>query len=411
MKIVKFAGENFKRLRAVEITPDGNIVPISGRNAQGKTSVLDAIWCTVGGRTAAKDTPRPVRDGEESATVQLDLGDIIVTRTWDAGGKTALKVTSPDGARFSSPQKVLDDLVGKLAFDPLAFAALPEKNQRRELLDLVELPFDIDQLDAEREAIFNQRTDVNREVKRLRAVVDDMPNPADVPDEPVDVASLMAELKAAQEAEVARQFAADEATRIDQRIAEIRQQIVELNQQLDGLLDRKAELAADDNLDPFAAIPDIAAIEARIASADEVNESVRQADARQRAVADLDAQTAHADELTAKLAAIDKAKADGLAAANMPIEGLSVDDDGVTYQGVPFSQASAAERLRVSMAIAMAANPGLRVIRITDGSLLDSENLALIETMAAEGDYQVWIEVVDETGEVGVMIEDGAVAS
>ena len=43
MKIVKLTAENFKRLEAVEITPDGNTVLISGRNGQGKSSVLDSI--------------------------------------------------------------------------------------------------------------------------------------------------------------------------------------------------------------------------------------------------------------------------------------------------------------------------------------------------------------------------------
>jgi recombinational DNA repair ATPase RecF len=42
-----------KRLRAVTIRPDGSLVQISGRNAQGKTSVLDAIEMALGG------APRP----------------------------------------------------------------------------------------------------------------------------------------------------------------------------------------------------------------------------------------------------------------------------------------------------------------------------------------------------------------
>ena len=89
--------------------------------------------------------------------------------------------------------------------------------------------------------------------------------------------------------------------------------------------------------------------------------------------------------------------------------GLGFDDDGVTLDGVPFAQASAAEQLRVSVAMAMALNPKVRIIRITDGSLLDSENLALIEEMAGANGFQVWIERVDESGAVGVVIEDGEV--
>jgi hypothetical protein len=63
----------------------------------------------------------------------------------------------------------------------------------------------------------------------------------------------------------------------------------------------------------------------------------------------------------------------------------------------------------VSVAIAMAANPKLRVIRIKEGSLLDPDGLALIGAMARDHDYQIWIERVDASGKVGIVIEDGQV--
>ena len=49
MKIVQLHAENYKRLRTVEISPDGNIVTIGGRNGAGKSSILDAIYVALGG--------------------------------------------------------------------------------------------------------------------------------------------------------------------------------------------------------------------------------------------------------------------------------------------------------------------------------------------------------------------------
>jgi len=83
----------------------------------------------------------------------------------------------------------------------------------------------------------------------------------------------------------------------------------------------------------------------------------------------------------------------------------------VTYGGIPFDQASSSEQLRVSMSIAMAANPKLRVIRIQDGSLLDDNSMAAIAETAKANDYQIWIERVDDSGKVGIVIEDGRVAA
>lgn len=40
LKIVRLASENIKRLKAVEIVPNGHTVTITGKNDQGKTSVL-----------------------------------------------------------------------------------------------------------------------------------------------------------------------------------------------------------------------------------------------------------------------------------------------------------------------------------------------------------------------------------
>jgi len=51
----------------------------------------------------------------------------------------------------------------------------------------------------------------------------------------------------------------------------------------------------------------------------------------------------------------------------------------------------------------------LKVIRILDGSLLDSTNMNLIKEMAQGQDYQVWVEVVDESGKVGITIENGEI--
>lgn len=80
----------------------------------------------------------------------------------------------------------------------------------------------------------------------------------------------------------------------------------------------------------------------------------------------------------------------------------------VNLEGVPFGQASDAEQLRASIAIAMASNSKLRVIRVRDGSLLDADSMALLSDMADKKDFQVWIERVGE-GATGFIIEDGHV--
>lgn len=399
MRIVRLTAENFKRLRAVEITPDGDVVVITGKNAAGKSSILDAIFATLAGRAATDGLTRPVRDGEEHAIVDLDLGQIRVTRTWNADGKTTLRVTTADGAKYDRPQKMLDGLIGKLSFDPLDFANADRKTQVAMLAQVAEITIDPEEIDRERAALFEQRTVVGRDRDLLGGKVNAYPEPAaDVPDDEIRTADLLAEFGEA------RRVHDDHAGAV-RRHAEARRRVDIAREELAA-----AEAALKQTPVPDAsALPDLTAIEVRLAAVDEVNAAVRSKRERAELAARHEAKEQEYEGLTASIHALDERKAAAIRDAKMPVEGLGFDSDGVTYNGVPFTQASAAERLRVSLAVAMAANPEVRVIRITDGSLLDRDNMALIAEMATAHDYQVWLEVVGDDAEVGILIEDGGV--
>jgi hypothetical protein len=105
------------------------------------------------------------------------------------------------------------------------------------------------------------------------------------------------------------------------------------------------------------------------------------------------------------------AKAEALAKVEFPVPGLAFGDDELIYRGYPFNQVSNADQIRCAVAIGMASTPELRVMRIKDGSLLDKESLQILAEMARAHDFQVWIEQVDETGKVGIYLEDGEVAA
>lgn len=406
MKVVSLTAENVKRIRAVEIhpDPDGNVVVIAGRNAQGKTSILDSIWLALGGAPAGKASSRPVRDGQKTATVTLDLGEIRVTRTWTADGKSKLTVNAADGARYSSPQALLDSLVGRLSFDPLAFAQQDERAQRKALLELVDLPFDPDELAEHRRGVFDERTDVNRDLKQAAAQLAGLPiPPGDLPEQEVSSADLLGQARQAQQSQAAAERAQQDLTAAADRISRAKAELEAAMRAKREAAQRIAELPAD--------IPDPLSFEEKLASIDQVNAAVRSALQRKTVAARVEELKALAEQHTAQISSLDEQRDSALAAAAMPIDGLSFDDTGVSYQGVPLKQASAAEQLRVSIAMAMALNPRIRVLRITDGSLLDSTNMALIEQMAADSEFQVWIERVDESGQVGVLIEDGQVVT
>ena len=82
LHVIELRAENIKRLKAITIRPDGAMVIIGGRNAQGKTSTLDALeMALAGGRTIPAE---PVRRGERKGRIVVDLGEIVVERTFSA---------------------------------------------------------------------------------------------------------------------------------------------------------------------------------------------------------------------------------------------------------------------------------------------------------------------------------------
>jgi|TARA_Y100000310_G_scaffold92194_1_gene89789 hypothetical protein len=396
VKILKLQAENLKRLVVVEINPDGNIVQISGKNGAGKTSVLDAVWWALAG--ADNIQKKPIREGQEKAYIMLDLGEIVVERTFTGKG-SYLKVTNADGAAFQSPQKMLGSLIGKLSFDPLAFQRMKEAQQIAALQELAGV--DGTPVRNANKIDYEKRRDLNRDAKSARARAEGIAVPPDVPEKLVDLSSLRDAIaeKWRENAEI--EEAAEKAQALFDRIKAAEATVAKLQ------AERREHLSFAEQ-----ETSDVSALRAEFDAAVESNEGVRLRQERDAALGEAGAAEAEAAELTKAMELRTAAFEVAVAEADMPIEGLSIDlEQGVMFNGVPFSQASDAEQIRASMALAMAANPKIRVIRIRDGSLLDSDSLATIATMANHEDYQIWIETVDESGEIGFMLEDGMVVN
>lgn len=476
MRILNLQLENFKRISVVEIKPDGNLVQITGKNMQGKSSVLDGIWATLGGADGLQSVP--IRRGQDKATLQLKLGnekvEMIVTRTIrlrdDGTFTTTLTVENADGFRAPTPQKMLDTFLGALTFDPLAFTRMKPKQQFDELRQFVP-EIDFDEIAEQNDTDYQARTDVNRDAKRARAAADlvEVPDSIDAETQPVDEAALTEELAGAgkhnteidrekarrekltanittlraaadlEEAQIPSMVARQEVDR-DRQIADHEAAIEQLQRTIKlheaAIVDARTKTtetiakdteymkaqaskfrteadqhqAALDNAEPVPEPIDTEELTARIATARWTNAALRKRDERDKHIAEAERLEIEAKTLTEAMAAREKQKADAIAKAELPVEGLGFGDGVVTIRELPFDQASDAEQLRTSIAIAMAANPKLRVIRVRDGSLLDDEGMALLAKMADDKDYQIWIEKVSNDGKVGFVLEDGHIA-
>ena len=199
--------------------------------------------------------------------------------------------------------------------------------------------------------------------------------------------------------------ATDEIARLERELAAARERLFAAGKARDEEGERGKTLRAEVEA---LVDPDLEEIPVRLREVEAVNERVRQKKARTVLAGELATAEAEAAGLTGAIDAVDAQKAEVLERASFPVPGLGFGERGVTFNGLDLAQASAAEQLRVSMAMGLALNPKLPIVLIRDGSLLDSKSLALVSKMAEDAKAQVWLEVVGKGG-VGVVIEDGQV--
>lgn len=412
-RVVQLEAENFKRLKAVSIPAGGEpgLVVIQGQNAQGKSSVIDAIWAALAGKSGS--VQQPVREGEGRARVTVDLGDFIVTKRWTATGGSELEVKTRDGLKYPSPQKVLDGLIGALSFDPLAFAQADDKTQRATLLKALGLETQVASLEVERRQAYDERTLVNRDLKQVEAALKrfhdlDLPH-SDADVRPVDVVATAAELRQAEQDVQALERTREQYIAQQRQVEHLRDQLKAAEADLAMLGQegarleqvvgqRQAESMMPENL------------QTALSRANDKNQLHQQWTERNRALEQREATKGQSDRLSMEIARAEQRKRDLLEGPELAgrLPGIGISNDGVLLHGVPFSQASAAQRLVASVGLAMALNPQVRVIRVTDGSLLDDEHMALLERMAQENETQVWVERVGTRDEVGFVIADGS---
>lgn len=411
MRIQRLQIENFLRVKSITIVPVGNVVRLHGRNKAGKTSVLRAIQAALGG---AKMKPKkPIRDGEEEASVRIDLGEYTVEVLFRPEGRVDLTLRTADGATVRSPATTLAGFVGSISFDALAFMRLEPAAQVELLRKLAGVDFTA--LEQERAALYAKRTDVGRD--RDKAVAQGAGAPAGEPPAEVSLATLTAQIQAVSDAETDAKIAAEKAAQRARSIKALatdleglRAHIAAAEKNLSEELER-ATAAAEEAAAAAArlkAMGDATAVRERLKTAEADNARARDLAAKRAKKLEGDALAKQYEAITKSIDGIDAKKRKMVAAATLPVEGLDFTGAEVTFGGRPLSQASDREQVLISAAIGHSLNPKLAALLIREGAFLDEDGWQALGAWAEERDVQVWIEDVG-TGGAGVLIEDGMV--
>ena len=407
MKILKLVAENFKKLSAVEITPDGNVVVISGKNAAGKSSVLDAIEAALcGGRMPRK----PIKDGEVRAKIEVDMGEYRVTRRFFGTNSTlTVETTGETKSEIRSPQTFLDKIVGNISFDPLAFLNKQPAEQRNTLMEFLGL--NLDEFTNKIATIKEQRSEVRKEKERKLHEAESITTTPNLPPQEIDSGSLLRELN---ELTIHNQKCQEIATKNTIQRSELQRTIADIRTAKKSIRDWELRLShlqtqkakAEKLLQTETPIQNPAEVEAKLKALSGTNEAIRQNAQKKEAMATYDRCGEEYSRLGDEIKMVENQKAKKLAETPMPVEGLAILPDGLGYNSLPLEQECDSKKLKICVAIAMALNPKLKVLRIS-GNDLDKGSLEVIGQLVADKDYQVWIEKVSDDNTIGFYIEDG----
>jgi energy-coupling factor transporter ATP-binding protein EcfA2 len=493
MKIVALSIKNFAGISEADIQP-GKITVFSGKNAAGKTSVLNAVRAALEGAA-----PGTIRKGADRAEILVDLEEIRVRRLIRPSGST-LEVLNAEGFKRPAPQTYLSSILGTTQFNPMEFYRAKAADRTQMLLSAIGKQVSYEEIieitgeiipgipkagpalvmyELVRKHYYTLRHGKNKALvhqreltKEARAKVPQGYEPVDIDGQAAGlqqrqennrnaIARLQAEKDASEKAAktrkeieervaVGQKFVAEARSHLDavtppdieplrQAVAELERQLEEARKilrQAEEVLSERADLESqisfnerdiEADLKTLASLPgafdeslleaahleqanlsgEFLAIEKEKASRKLLEEALK-AEAAEEAL------QAEADALDAMVVKFwDELPAQALREANLPIEGLQVDGDNITVNGISIDNLSGAEKMKLALDIAraLAADKPLKWIGIDSIEQLDDESFAEFKAQAENDGYQYFATRVGAPREGELEVAGGKVVA
>jgi predicted ATP-dependent endonuclease of OLD family len=404
VSIAKIKIRDIKCLDLVEMELDEHgMFVIGGKNRQGKTAILDAIAWTIGGDRFKPSSPK--KDNQEtypSSIVELSNG-LVASRS---GKNSTLKVVDANGKK--SGQTFLNSFIETFALDIPRFMASSDKEKAQSLLAIIGKADELKAIDDEQKAAEETRLNIGRDLKLQEGNASSYVLIPDTPEELISIAELSEQYKVAEETNKKNGEFRACFERRQHRLQEIRGQLAALQQEEAQLVN-----ACNSEMDKYRSLRDVdmSLITRQIQEAEEINNKVRNNisyRSAQKQVAEVKAK--HEAANAAVLAARQK-KIDLLDNANLPLPGLGVDGEELTFNGKKWDCMSSAEQIMVAVAIVKELNPKCGFILVDKLEQIDSESLHSFRAWIKAMNLQlIGTRVSTNPSECDIIIENGTIA-
>lgn len=401
IKIESLELENVKRVHHVRLEPKADgLTVIGGKNAQGKTSILDAIAWGLGGD---KFKPEGANNDEAKtpAKISIELSNGLVVER--KGTKGALYVTDPTGKRAG--QTLLDALIEKLALNLPKFLEMNDKEKANQLLKIIGVEEELTALEKEEERLYNERLLQGRIAEQKKGAFDDLgAYIEDVPEEPISAAEMVKQqqeilARNGQRMQWKRDHdqLMDDIMRVERIIEDNKKRLHDLQEKLKVVEKSPKELEMEST----------AEIEASLQNIEEINRSVEFNKRKKAAEADMQETAAAYDALNEKVEEVRRQKKALLEGADLPLPELSIENGALTYKGHVWKDMSSSEQLRVATAIVRKLKPDCGFILMDKLEQFDIDSLNEFGSWLEEQGLQVIATRVSTGNECQIIIEDG----
>ena len=451
MYIKRLELSNFQVIEKFEGQFNGNVYFVTGDNELGKSTLLKAIGILLTG-----ERDEVLRNGTEKGFAKMVVGDEgeefdVELRFTEKNPRGTLTIKQKSSGLQTDNVTMLQRIFGYQDFDAVEFSRWSETAEgRRKQIAVVKslLPTEtvnrIDDIDAKVYDLKAERAGVNRDVKTFDALMreagKDLPDNIEDYTQTIDIAPLVEKQKEnaalVEKAQYIRNTKAmreDELKNIDGRIEKAKS---DYNQSLTDLDDKEAKAkkayedaikAAEDerayakrtleyNLNKIE--EDRKAIQERLDNCnnwlddynarpeDNTDKELKEAEKHNAIVADVkvyvgkkklyDDAVAKSKEMDAKIDALLQERTEVIRKSELPIEGLSFTEDGLTLNGIPFADGhvSDSQKMEVACRLIIASNPRIKVFTIARGESLGAKRLQTIIDIAKKYGYQGFLENV-----------------
>jgi len=407
-KILNLYVSDVKGIQAIDITPDSNVVKIKGKNGQGKSSILDSILYGIAGN---REVPsEAVRHDAEQGIIKIDFGDFAIEKIIKKDASPKLKITTPEGMTYKSPQTVLREMSSSLSFDPLEFCDMKPEEQRDELAGLLGIREKLNEFIKKYDDLYESRKDAGKTKRLFDSRLKDTPTALPVSDE--ELKKMEDEIFRLKNSNTELKIVENEVeslkTKIESNKAEyeeIYKRLMDIKAENEKLLPKLVEL---EKKALIMELPSETEIEVKQEEYEKKIASREKQRAYDKAKEDVVEWKDKYDSFTQEL---DQVKIDinKLASSvEAPIEGLAIDETGIRWNETSLENLSTTEKLKIGLQIIVKQNPKLRVVLIERGESIDEDGMKVLAEIAEKENLQIWIEIVtsDVSGD-GFYITEG----